>query len=223
MTTERRIKSFVKRASRMTPLQEKALQEYKHMILPYTEGKSFKMEDILPSKDKYVLEIGFGMGDATWQIAQNNPDKAYLGVEVHTPGVGKLLYELGSRNLDNMRVISHDVVPVLKDMEAEQLDGVHIFFPDPWPKKRHNKRRLIQSDFLKLLSSRVKTGGYIYFVTDWEDYAHWALSYFEAEPSLHNKYSGFADPQEWRPETKFENKGLQKQHHIFELYFIKNE
>jgi len=221
MIEKNRIRSFVRRAGRLSPLQQRALDNYGNMLLPYTEGDRVDPREIFLDKSRRIMEIGFGMGDATWQIAQEHRETGYLGIEVHTPGVGKLLHEAGTRNLDNIRVISYDAVPVIQGMPENSLEGIHIFFPDPWPKKKHHKRRLIQTDFLHLLATRLVPGGYIYFVTDWEDYAHWAMDYFEKEPLLSNTYEGFAEGQTWRPRTKFEAKGLDKQHQIFEIHFTK--
>jgi tRNA (guanine-N7-)-methyltransferase len=185
--------------------------------------------------DKPVtIEIGFGMGIATAMIAEANPQQNYLGLEVHRPGIGRLLWEIEKRSLQNIRVIEHDAVEVLQQMiPANSVAGFHIFFPDPWPKKRHHKRRLITRPFTDLLAEKLKDGAaihspraYIYMVTDWEDYGDWALAELSATPGLRNPYEGgglggFAPPQEWRPRTKFEQKGIDKNHKMRELYFVK--
>jgi tRNA (guanine-N7-)-methyltransferase len=169
-----------------------------------------------------ILEIGFGMGAATAQIAAANPDKDYLGIEVHTPGVGNLLKLMQEQGLGNLRVIQHDAVEVLKDMIADgALDGVHIFFPDPWPKKRHHKRRLLQAEFVKLLCSKLKPGGYLHFATDWEEYAQWTLEVLQAESQLRNTAEGYAPRPGYRPLTKFEQRGINLGHGVWDLIFRK--
>jgi tRNA (guanine-N7-)-methyltransferase len=173
--------------------------------------------------DRVVLEIGFGMGEATIEIARANPDVGYLGVEVHKPGVGKVLSEIASRGLTNLLVMHNDVVPVLRDVIPRRfLSGVHIFFPDPWPKKRHHKRRLVQTEFVRLLVTRIAPGGYVYAVTDWDEYAHRMREIFDGIGILSNPYGGFAEEIPWRPTTSFERKGKQKRHNIRELYYEKS-
>jgi tRNA (guanine-N7-)-methyltransferase len=167
-----------------------------------------------------VLEIGFGMGDTTADIAAAHPGNDYLCVEVHTPGVGSLLYRLAATGLANVRVIQHDAVEVLERMIApDALDGVHVFFPDPWPKKRHHKRRLIQPPLVALLASRMKPGAYLHVATDWEDYAGRILEVLSAEPRLANSTSGFAQRPAYRPLTKFENRGLRLGHGVWDVVF----
>lgn len=169
-----------------------------------------------------IVEIGFGMGGATAQIAKTNPDKDYLGIEVHTPGVGNLLKLVQEQHLANLRVIQHDAVEVLRDMIADaSLDGVHIFFPDPWPKKRHHKRRLLQAQFVVLLCGKLKPGGYLHFATDWEEYAQWTLEILRAEPRLTNTAPDYAPRPEYRPLTKFEQRGLNLGHGVWDLIFRK--
>ena len=156
-----------------------------------------------------ILEIGFGMGETTAAIAQAHPQNDYLGIEVHTPGVGALLRRIETLGLANVRVVQHDAVDVLEHMLPDRsLDGVHVFFPDPWPKKRHHKRRLLQPDFVRLLAARMKPGAYVHVATDWEGYALHALEVLAAEPRLANTTHGFAPGPAPRPETKFERRGL---------------
>jgi tRNA (guanine-N7-)-methyltransferase len=169
-----------------------------------------------------TLEIGFGMGSATALIAADNPDKNYLGVEVHRPGIGRLLWEIENNSIANIRIIEADAADVLKTMiPAASLAAFHIFFPDPWPKKRHHKRRLVTRPFTSLLAEKLRPGGYVYMVTDWEEYGDWALAELSATEGLRNVCEGFAPPQEWRPRTRFEQKGLEKNHAVRELYFLK--
>ena len=168
-----------------------------------------------------ILEIGFGMGDTTAAIAQAHPENDYLGVEVHTPGVGSLLARIAELRLANVRVVQHDAVEVLQHMIAPAaLDGVHVFFPDPWPKKRHHKRRLVQAPFVALLASRMKAGAYVHTATDWEDYALQMLEVLRSEPSLANTAAEFASADS-RPQTKFEGRGIKLGHRIWDLVFRK--
>ncbi|TCW60318.1 tRNA (guanosine(46)-N7)-methyltransferase TrmB [Treponema sp. J25] len=227
----RRVRSFVLRAGRMTAAQERSYTELApRYCIPYQKGP-VDMASLFGNTNPVTIEIGFGMGDATARIAEAHRECNYLGIEVHRPGVGKLLWEIEQRHLENIRIIEHDAVEVLMDMIPDQsVAAFHIFFPDPWPKKRHHKRRLIQRPFTDLLVQKLKTGGYVYMTTDWEDYAYWALREFSATPGLLNPYwkageaeaeNGFARGQQWRPETKFERKGKAKDHRIWELYLIK--
>ncbi len=206
----------------MSPAQQTAYRELKQKwVLPYGETL-LDFESIFSSPEGVVLEIGFGMGDATHQIASENPGKAYLGVEVHKPGVGKLLDRIEKRGLTNIRIVEHDVCEVLRSMiPPSSLEGIHIFFPDPWPKKKHHKRRLIQEPFLTELAEHLKPGGYLYAATDWDDYAEQMLEVLSTNGLLENRYQDFADPQKWRPLTNFEQKGLKKSHRIHELYFVR--
>ena len=170
-----------------------------------------------------ILEIGFGMGETTATIAQEHPENDYLGIEVHTPGVGSLLRRIADLRLANLRIIQHDAVEVVQHMIApDALDGVHVFFPDPWPKKRHHKRRLIQPGFVALLASRMKPGACVHACTDWEEYARQMLEVLAAEPALRNTASAYAGRPEARPETKFERRGLALGHRVWDLVFRKS-
>jgi tRNA (guanine-N7-)-methyltransferase len=167
-----------------------------------------------------ILEIGFGMGETTADIAVRHPENDYLGVDVHTPGVGSLLKRLAGNGCANVRIIRHDAVDVLEHMIALQaLDGVHIFFPDPWPKKRHHKRRLIQPPLVRLLATRMKPGAYLHVATDWEDYARQIVVVLSQEPLLANTSAGFAPRPAWRPPTKFESRGLKLGHAVRDILF----
>jgi len=169
-----------------------------------------------------VIEIGFGMGTATANIAEQNPGINYLAIDVHRPGIGRLLWEIENRGLKNIRIIEGDAVVFLeRKIKAESVSAFHIFFPDPWPKKRHHKRRLITRPFTDLLASKLIPGGYIYMASDWADYGDWALGELSATPRLANKYAAFAEPQSWRPQTEFERKGIKKNHDVRELFFVK--
>ena len=186
------------------------------------ENKKLNFLDIFGNTNPVIVEIGFGMGAATAIIAEKNPDINYVGIEVHRPGVGRLLGEIKKRNLKNIYIIEHDAIEVLQQMVVDgSVDGLHIFFPDPWQKKKHHKRRLIQRPRTDLLASKLAPGGYLYFVTDWQEYAESALEELSKTPGLKNKYESFAPHQNWRPETKFEKKGLEQDRTISELYFEK--
>jgi len=160
------------------------------------------------------------MGDSTAQIARNNPENDYLCIEVHTPGVGSLLKQIEESGLSNIRIIQHDAVEVLKVMlDPGTLEGVHIFFPDPWPKKRHHKRRLIQPEFVALLCERLKPGGYLHAATDWEEYATHILATLSAEPRMVNTAADYAPRPDYRPLTKFEQRGLNLGHGVWDIVF----
>ena len=216
------LKSYVLRKGRATDAQKKAYDELSNkFIIPFSQNE-LDYELTFGNDAPVTLEIGFGSGFATAGIAQANPDKNYLGIEVFRPGIGKLLWEIEKRELSNIRIVEYDAAIVAEKMiPPNSLEAIHIFFPDPWPKKKHHKRRLIQRPFTDTLAKCLKPGGYLYMVTDWEDYAVWALEHLSATVALKNAYDGFALPQDWRPNTKFEKKGLAKEHNIRELYFIK--
>jgi tRNA (guanine-N7-)-methyltransferase len=218
----RRIRSFVLRAGRMSIAQRRSYETLgPRFIVPY--GKN-KFDPIAAFGDdrSLTVEIGFGMGIASAMIAEANPEKTYLGIEVHTPGIGRLLWEIERRSLSNIRIVEHDAVEVLEDMVADaSVAAFHVFFPDPWPKKRHHKRRLVKRPFTDLLARKLVDGGYLYMATDWTEYGDWALEELSATPSIRNAYAGFAPRQTWRPETEFERKGAAKDHELRELYFVR--
>ena len=217
------LKSYVIRSGHFTAAQKKAYDSLScKYIIPFHEEK-IDFEKTFFNTNGVTLEIGFGSGLATASIAEANQDKNYLGVEVHRPGIGRLLWEIEKRNLSNIRIIEYDAVHVTEKMiPQDSLESIHVFFPDPWPKKRHNKRRLIQRPFTETMANCLKSGGYFYMVTDWEDYALHALEELNACAFLKNVYERFAPVQPWRPLTKFEQKGLAKNHVIRELFFTKN-
>lgn len=222
MENHRAIRSFVLRQGRLTPAQQRAVETLLPLYgIPYA-AELLDLERAFGRTAPKILEIGFGMGTATAQIAAANPDKDYLGIEVHTPGVGNLLKLMEEQGLANLRLIQHDAVEVLRHMIADaSLDGVHIFFPDPWPKKRHHKRRLLQAEFAALLCSKLKPGGYLHFATDWEEYAQWTLEVLHAEPQLANTVTDYASRPEYRPLTKFEQRGLNLGHGVWDLIFTR--
>ena len=216
------IRSFVNRRSHITQGQQEALDtfltkwslSYRPSLLNLTE--TFERE--APT----ILEIGFGMGETTEKIALARPDDNFLGVEVFNAGVGALLKRIEASSLNNIRIIQHDAVEVLRDMLAPQsLAGVHIYFPDPWPKTRHHKRRLIQPALIELLASRMAPGAYIHCATDWQHYAEQMLAVLSADTSFQNTCEGFAPRPEFRPLTKFENRGLRLGHGVWDVIFTK--
>jgi tRNA (guanine-N7-)-methyltransferase len=218
---QRRIRSFVLRQGRLTKGQEKALTEQWPRFGIEYKPELVDLSAIFGRADSpKILEIGFGMGETTAKIAQTLPEKDFLGVEVHTPGVGALLKLIEESSIPNIRIIQHDVVDVLNHMLSDaSLDGVHIFFPDPWHKKRHHKRRLIQSEFVQLLCAKIKPGGYLHVATDWQEYAEWVLEVLKAEPMLKNTAQEYAEKPAYRPLTKFENRGIKLGHGVWDLVF----
>ncbi|MEN9543782.1 MAG: hypothetical protein RLZZ598_615 [Pseudomonadota bacterium] len=219
---QRRIRSFVLRAGRMGSGQVRALSELgPRFVLPYAPVP-IDYAATFGRRAPVVLEIGFGMGQATAQIAAARPDTDFIGIEVHEPGVGALLKVIGEQELANLRLIQHDAVEVLEQMIAPaSLDGIHVFFPDPWHKKKHHKRRLIQPPLVALLVSRLKPGGVLHCATDWEDYAVQMLEVLAAEPQLRNSAQSYAPRPDYRPLTKFENRGLKLGHGVWDLLFLR--
>jgi tRNA (guanine-N7-)-methyltransferase len=218
----RGIRSFVLRAGRMGSGQVKAMETLGPLyVLPY-KAELLDFDRAFGRHAPTVLEIGFGMGDATAHIAGVLPDKNFLCCEVHTPGVGALLQRISERGLTNLRLLQHDAVEVLRDMIAPgSLAGIHVYFPDPWHKKKHNKRRLIQAPFVRDLASRLAPGGYLHCATDWQPYAEQMLQVLGAEPTLANTADGYAPRPDWRPLTKFENRGIKLGHGVWDLVFTK--
>jgi tRNA (guanine-N7-)-methyltransferase len=214
------IRSYVLRTSRLSNLQKKAIEIFSDKYcIPFSKN-FLNFKQVFNNSNPVVLEIGFGMGHATLEIAETNINKNYIGIEVHTPGVGKVLNQIDINNLSNLKVIRNDAVEVIRSMIAPgSLEGVHIFFPDPWPKKKHHKRRLINEGFIKELSFLIKKGGYIYITTDWEDYAEKIMLVLQNIPDLYNPYKLYAEKIDWRPETSFERKGIAKDHRIREIWF----
>ena len=218
----REVKTYVLRIGRMTDAQERSYNELSPVWCIPFENKKLNFVDIFGNTNPIIIEIGFGMGDVTAKLAQENPNINYIGIEVHKPGVGKLLSEIKKRDLKNLYIIEHDAWEVLEQMIGDNsVNGFHIFFPDPWPKKRHHKRRLLQRPRTNLLAQKLAPEGYLYFVTDWFEYAEFALEELNQTENLENKYDGFAEPQKWRGQTKFERKGLNADRSITEIFFVK--
>ena len=232
------IKSFVRRAGRTTTGQAKAFEDMgPQFLLPYQEAaidfaaayadSTGATGQNQSNMQPVILEIGFGMGEATAAIATLMPERNFLCCEVHEPGVGALLKRIGAQGLRNVRIVAHDAVEVIDHMLPRQsLDGVHIFFPDPWHKKKHNKRRLIQSALVAKLAARLKIGGYLHCATDWQPYAEQMLQVLSAEPLLRNpsiqshpELAGYAVKPHYRPLTKFENRGIRLGHGVWDVVF----
>lgn len=217
----RPIRSFVLRQGRLTDAQQRALETGMPKYgVPYAT-EALDLATLFSRADSpKILEIGFGMGESTAKIAHGQPERDFLGVEVHTPGVGSLLKQIEESGLTNVRIIQHDAVEVLNHMIADaSLDGVHIFFPDPWHKKRHHKRRLIQAGFVQLLCRKMKAGAYLHVATDWQEYAEWVMEILQAEPALENTAGGYAEKPDYRPLTKFENRGIKLGHGVWDIIF----
>lgn len=225
MQSNPHIKSFVHRRGHITQGQRAALETLApKWVVPF-EARVLDFEQTFDRQAvDTILEIGFGMGETTATIAQTRPHDNFLGVEVFNAGVGSLLNRIETLGLSNIRIIQHDVVEVLRDMiQANSLAGVHIYFPDPWPKKRHHKRRLIQPPFVELLTSRLRPQGYIHCATDWEHYAEQMLEVLQGANALQNTCEGFCPRPEFRPLTKFEARGLRLGHGTWDLIFRKRD
>lgn len=216
----RGVRSFVVRAGRMGTGQRRALDALgPRYCLPFA-AEVLDFDTAFGRRAPVVLEIGFGMGDATAEVACAEPGLNLLGVEVHEAGVGALLRHIGERGFAHVRIVQHDAVEVLRHMvPAGSLEAIHIWFPDPWPKKRHHKRRLLQAPFVALAASRLRPGGVLHAATDWEPYAQQMLEVLGAEPALRNRAPGFAPRPERRPLTKFERRGLELGHGVWDLLF----
>ncbi len=216
------IRSYVLRAGRTGPGQQRALTQLgPRFLLPYSAA-ALDLPAAFGRQAPVVLEIGFGMGDATAKVAAALPDTDFVGVEVHEPGVGALLKRIGELGLANLRIVQHDAVEVLEHMIAPaSLAGVHVWFPDPWHKKRHHKRRLVQPPLVALLASRLAPGGYLHCATDWQPYAEQMLAVLSAAPGLQNSAEGYAPKPAWRPGTKFEARGLKLGHGVWDLLFTR--
>ncbi len=215
------IRSFVLRTGRMGPGQQRALHELgPRLVLPYTPGQPLDLDAAFARRAPRVLEIGFGMGDATADYAQQHPEHDLLGLEVHPPGVGALLKLVGERQLGNVRIVMHDAVEVLREMiPPASLAAVHVWFPDPWHKKRHHKRRLIQPPFVAALLPHLQPGGYLHLATDWQPYAEQMLEVLSAEPGLANTAEGYAPRPPWRARSRFEARGERLGHGVWDLVF----
>jgi tRNA (guanine-N7-)-methyltransferase len=216
------IRSYVLRQGRYSPAQQRAAAELMPRYgVPY-RAAALDFTQLFGREAPVVAEIGFGMGETTARIAADNPGNDYLAIEVHSPGVGSLLKQIGAGALGNVRIVQHDAVEVLRDMVPPgSLAAIHVFFPDPWPKKRHHKRRLLQGEFVELAASRLARGGRLHVATDWQEYAEHVLEVLSANASLRNTAEGFAPRPAYRPETKFERRGVKLGHGVWDLLFTR--
>ena len=216
------IRSYVLRQGRYSPAQQRAFAELMPRYgVPY-RAEPLDFAQLFGRTAPVVAEIGFGMGETTARIAAETPGIDYLAIEVHSPGVGSLLRQIGEAALPNVRIVQHDAVEVLRDMVApDSLAAIHVFFPDPWPKKRHHKRRLLQPDFVELAASRLAPGGVLHVATDWREYAYHVLEVLGANTRLRNTGQGFAPRPAHRPETKFERRGRKLGHGVWDLLFTR--
>ena len=216
-TQESGIKSFRLRGKRMTRAQNAALiRSWDRFGIEF--GTSIDIDNLFPDAKEVIIEIGFGMGDATAEIAKAHPENGYIAIEVHPPGIGKLLSLIEEHELTNVYIIEGDAIEILQTMFADHsINGFHLFFPDPWPKLKHNKRRIVNAEFLALIHQKLKSGGYINIATDWVPYAEWIRDTFSASVDF---TGGEVARPDWRPYTKFEGKGLAKDHRVSDFHYV---
>jgi tRNA (guanine-N7-)-methyltransferase len=213
------VRSYSIRGSRITQAQRAAKDELQAIYGIAVEEKKVNLKEIFPTSEKIIMEIGFGMGEATAIIAKNHPNNAYIAIDVHPPGIGKLLGRIVENDLKNLRVIEDDIHIVLPHMfEDESLDAIHLYFPDPWPKKKHNKRRIVNEGFLSLIHPKLKKGGYIHIATDWVPYA---ISMQEVFATSLLFTGGVIEKPESRPVTRFEGQGIDKDHQVTDLMYFR--
>ena len=213
------IRTYRLRGSRITGPQQSALDKFWGIYGLEYSNDFLDIPGLFPSSKAVILEIGFGMGEATALLAKNSPETGFLAVEVHKPGIGKLMSRIEELGLSNVRIIEGDAHPILKTMiPNSSIDGIHLFFPDPWPKKRHHKRRIVNAEFLKLIYPKIKAGGYIHIATDWVPYAEQIQEVFAASPLF---TGGVVERPEWRPLTRFEGQGITKDHQVNDLRYFK--
>jgi len=216
------IRSYVLRQGRFSPAQQRAYAELMPRLGITYQPQPLDFKAIFGREAPVVVEIGSGMGETTARIAAASPDIDYLAIEVHAPGIGSLLRRIEEEGLTNLRIVQHDAVEVLRDMVPPgSLAGIHVFFPDPWPKKRHHKRRLVQPAFALLAATRLARGGRLHVATDWQEYAEQILEVLSAVPGLANTAAGFAPRPAWRPETKFEQRGRRLGHGVWDVLFTR--
>ena len=214
------IRTYRLRGSRITGPQQSALDKYWDAYGIEYSTEFLNITSLFPTAERVVLEIGFGMGEATALIARDFPNTGYLAVEVHKPGIGKLMARVEELALSNIRIIEGDAHPIITTMIPDKsVDGVHLFFPDPWPKKRHNKRRIVNAEFLALIHPKIKDGGFFHIATDWVPYAEYIEEIFAASPLF---TGGVVERPDWRPVTRFEGQGITKDHQVTDLRYTKN-
>ena len=213
------IRTYRLRGSRITGPQQSALDKFWGIYGLEYSNDFLDIPGLFPSSKAVILEIGFGMGEATALLAKNSPETGFLAVEVHKPGIGKLMSRIEELGLSNVRIIEGDAHPILKTMiPNSSIDGIHLFFPDPWPKKRHHKRRIVNAEFLKMIYPKIKDGGFIHIATDWVPYAEQIQEVFAASPLF---TGGVVERPEWRPLTRFEGQGITKDHQVNDLRYFK--
>ena len=214
------VRTYRLRGSRITSPQQNALDKYWGIYgMEYSED-FINIPQLFPNSKNVILEIGFGMGEATALIGRDFPETGFLAVEVHKPGIGKLMARVEELALSNIRIIEGDAHPIITTMIPDKsVDGVHLFFPDPWPKKRHNKRRIVNAEFLALIHPKIKDGGFFHIATDWVPYAEYIEEVFAASPLF---TGGVVERPEWRPVTRFEGQGITKDHQVTDLRYTKS-
>lgn len=220
-TPLKKIRSFIRRQGRLTPGQQQAIDSHWHTYC-LDPTQTYDLPAVFGRSAPLIMEIGFGNGESLAKTAQANPDKDYLGIEVHRPGIGHLLLLLAQENISNVRIYCHDAIEILdQKIPDHSLAGVHLFFPDPWPKKRHHKRRIVNPDFIALLLKKLQAGGYFHAATDWQHYAEWMLAILAAETKLCNTSptQDYCERPDYRPLTKFEQRGLRLGHGVWDLIF----
>lgn len=225
LQARRPIRSYVIRSGRLTDSQKKAIAEHwQHFVIP-TADAPLHPQTLFPQPGKRVIEIGFGMGDSLLEMARQEPATNFIGIEVHQPGIGKLLHGIAELQLQNLKIICRDATEVFSHCVAPQtVDRIQIFFPDPWPKKKHQKRRIVQPEFMALLRDRLRSGGQIHLATDWEEYAFYMLEVMEGVPGMRNhEGAGKFWEQPLRPGTKFENRGKRLGHGVWDLLYVKEQ
>ncbi len=217
----RPIRSYILRQGRISKAQTNAIHESFQKYAVIFENKLIDFNAVFENKSRdLILEIGFGMGASTAEIARSNLNKNYIAIEVHSPGIGNLLKLIQENNISNVKIIQHDAVEVLNSMiKNDSLDGIHIFFPDPWPKKRHQKRRLIQLNLLKLIAQKIKKDGFLHIATDWEDYAFWIIDLLDKEELLQKTSDDFFKKPDYRPLTKYENRGIKLGYKVWDMIY----
>lgn len=214
------IRSYRIRGTRITGPQQSALDKYWGKYGIDYSLTPINPTELFPESEQVILEIGFGMGEATALIGRDFPNTGFLAVEIHKPGIGKLMASIEELELSNIQIIEGDAHPILQTMIPDQsVHGVHLFFPDPWPKKKHNKRRIINAEFLKLIHPKIKDGGFFHIATDWVPYAEYIQEVFAASPLF---TGGLVERPEWRPVTRFEGQGITKDHQVNDLRYFKS-
>ncbi len=215
---KRPVRSYILRQGRLTKFQESGIKKFAPKYTIPFQKMQLNLDLAFPKKNKIILEIGFGMGDTTFKMAQEMPDSNFLAIEVHSPGVGSLLNKINLSQLKNLKIVQHDAIEVMNEMiPNKSLDGIHIFFPDPWPKKKHHKRRLLKKSFLKLMESKLNQSGYIHIATDWEAYALEIITLVEENKSYKISKRNLNDKPHSRPLTKYENRGLRLGHQVWDI------